>query len=85
MCERKRNEGDSIKKMLVLMRDTERRMIHERNMLSESMENTKRLLLVSRIKEAGVFDCESPTVSFRIVNTFDFMNLLVSEFFRRIY
>lgn len=85
MCERKRNEGDSVKKLLVLMRDTERRMIHERNMLSESMENTKRLLLVSRIKEAGVFVRESPTVSFRIVNTFDFMNLSVSEFFKRIY
>jgi hypothetical protein len=85
LCERKQNEGNSVKKLLVLMRDTERRMIHERNMLLESLENIKRLLLVSRIKEAGVFVSDSPTVSFRIVNIFDFLNLSVSECFKSIY
>jgi hypothetical protein len=84
MCENECNNGNSVKKLVVLMKNTERRMIHERKMLYESMEYTKRLLLQTWVKEVGVKGGGLPTVCFRIVNTFDSVNVSVSVFARSV-
>jgi hypothetical protein len=80
MCENECNNGNSVKKLVVLMKNTERRMIHETKMLYESMEYTKRLLLQTWINEVGIQGDVLPTVCFRIVNTFGSVNVSVSVF-----